>query len=128
MLETKFALIGMEELIPGALWKGTAEQILQSIKQAEVDGLKPKVLEHDQSTKRWRLRLGDRDIQVKEITGYGPKVRSGVPDPPDSVLRGGVLSDRQRQLDSKLDDSHDGIIVIGTREVTATDLAALTGC
>jgi hypothetical protein len=48
-----------------------------------------------------------------------PEVASGVAEPPDPILRGG-------KLDRRLADATDGTIEIGRREVTATDLAALT--
>jgi len=42
------------------------------------------------------------------------------------LIRGGQLSERQRQLQEKLAAAADKMIIIGKREVTATDLAALT--
>jgi hypothetical protein len=42
------------------------------------------------------------------------------------VLRGGNPSARQVELDKRLEQAAEGMIEIGKREVTATDLAALT--
>jgi hypothetical protein len=56
----------------------------------------------------------------------GPEIRSGVGEPPDPLLRGGELSARQVELDQRLAAAADKMIIIGKREVTATDLAALT--
>jgi hypothetical protein len=55
-----------------------------------------------------------------------PSVASGVEEPPEPVLRGGHLSARQVELDKRLEHAAEGMIEIGKREVTATDLAALT--
>ncbi|MEO7732694.1 MAG: hypothetical protein ABIY55_17120, partial [Kofleriaceae bacterium] len=57
---------------------------------------------------------------------HGPEIKSGVSEPPDPLLRGGELSARQLELENKLAASADKMITIGKREVTATDLAALT--
>jgi len=59
----------------------------------------------------------------------GPDVRSGVPEDPGPVLRGGTLDARQQELLERLakaDEWGPGVAKIGKREVTATDLAALT--
>lgn len=59
----------------------------------------------------------------------GPRVGSGVAEDPGPVLRGGTLEPRQVELIDRLADSGDlgrGLAKIGRREVTATDLAALT--
>jgi hypothetical protein len=57
---------------------------------------------------------------------HGAEIKSGVSEPPDPLLRGGQLSERQVELDRKLAAAVDKMIIIGKREVTATDLAALT--
>lgn len=76
---------------------------------------------------------GDAAKAVERAEGAGskasekrPAVASGVEEPPDPLLRGGDLSPRQLDLDRRLEQAVDGIIEIGKREVTATDLAALT--
>jgi hypothetical protein len=58
--------------------------------------------------------------------GKQAKVASGVEEPPDPLLRGGHLSERQAAFNRLLQQAADGAIEIGKREVTATDLAALT--
>jgi hypothetical protein len=56
----------------------------------------------------------------------GPEIKSGVAEPPDPLIRGGQLSERQLQLKAKLAAAAEKMIIIGKREVTATDLAVLT--
>jgi len=62
----------------------------------------------------------------RDAATSGPKIKSGVSEPPDPLLRGGQLGERQLDLDQKLAASPDKMVIIGKREVTATDLAALT--
>jgi hypothetical protein len=76
LTETKFALIGMEELIPGALWKGNKDQIQQAIQQAETDGQKPKVLHHDPGAKRWKVKIGDRTVEIQEVVSAAKTVNA----------------------------------------------------
>src|SRR5215217_568653 len=54
-----------------------------------------------------------------------PRVASGVAEDPGPVLRGGVLDARQEDFLTRLVEGG-GIAKIGKREVTVTDLAALT--
>ena len=64
---------------------------------------------------------------AKRLEGRtGPEIKSGVAEPPDPLIRGGQLSERQLRLKEKLAATADKMILIGKREVTATDLAALT--
>jgi hypothetical protein len=61
--------------------------------------------------------------------GRTPRVASGTPEPPDPLLPGGTLSPRQADLLTRLaaaDELGPGLLQVGRREVTATDLAALT--
>jgi hypothetical protein len=94
LTETKFALIGMEELVPGALWKGSNEQIKQALKQAETDGQKPKVLHHDPESKRWRVKIGDRTIEIQEVVSSAKTVNA------DRIVAAG--SDEDLRLFAKL--------------------------
>ncbi len=57
------------------------------------------------------------------------RIASGVSEPPWSLVRGGTLSARQQDLVRRLASKTgmgEGYLEIGAREVTATDLAALT--
>jgi hypothetical protein len=58
-----------------------------------------------------------------------PRVASGTPEPPEPLLPGGTLAPRQADLLTRLgaaDELGAGLLEVGRREVTATDLAALT--
>jgi hypothetical protein len=63
MMATKMVLLGMEELVPGALWKGTKDQIERAV--ASQTKPPPKVTREG---KRWRVQLGDeRVIEIQEV-------------------------------------------------------------
>ena len=64
MLETKFHLLGLEELVPGALWKGTDKQIEHAVAEASANG--GKVVAHDAQSKRWKLALDGREVEIQE--------------------------------------------------------------
>ncbi len=73
MLDTKMTLIGMEELIPGALWKGTKDQIEQALAMARKGAGKVKH-SHDAQAQRWKLQIGDRKIEVQEVVSAAKTV------------------------------------------------------
>lgn len=64
MMDTRMALLGMEELIPGALWKGTPEQIKEAIAHAKKG---KQAVEVSRDGNRWRVKVGEREIQVQEV-------------------------------------------------------------
>jgi hypothetical protein len=64
LLEPKFHLAGLHELIPGALWSGTREQIQNALKAASRGGTKPS---QDPETKRWKLERDGRVIEIHEV-------------------------------------------------------------
>lgn len=59
MAETRMALTGMEELVPGALWKGTEKQIRDA--EAATGGKATK------KNGRWQLKVGKRTIEIHEV-------------------------------------------------------------
>jgi hypothetical protein len=63
-------LAGVDELIPGALWRGSSEQIATAIHQARAVGLAVHVDEVGNRSKRWRIRIGDSDraLAIEETT------------------------------------------------------------
>ena len=64
MLDTRFALAGLEELVPGALWKGTRQDIECAVNQAGRDA---KVTAPGESSKRWTIETSDgRRIEIEE--------------------------------------------------------------
>jgi hypothetical protein len=65
MLDTKLALAGLEELVPGALWKGSHQHIQHAVNQA---GRDTKVTAPGESSKRWTIDTADgRRIEIEEI-------------------------------------------------------------
>lgn len=72
MTETKFTIIGMEELIPGELWKGSRDQIERSLAQAEKDGQKPKVISREDG--RWKVKVGEREYVIQETASSAKTV------------------------------------------------------
>ena len=72
MTETKFALIGMEELIPGQMWKGSRPQIDQALAQAKQDGQNPQVISHEENL--WKVKIGDREYTINETVSSAKTV------------------------------------------------------
>jgi len=66
MFATKATLLGMEELVPGALWKGTRRQINEAL---DHQSPRPKVLHEGP---KWKLQLRDRVIEVSEVSESSP--------------------------------------------------------
>ncbi len=71
-----FRLAGVEEVVPGALWSGSSEQIATAIHQARAVGLAVRVVDVGNRSKRWRLQLGDGD-RVLEIQEQTPPAVAG---------------------------------------------------
>ena len=65
-----FRLAGLDEPIPGALWKGSSEQIATAIHQARAAGLAVHVDQVGHRSKLWRVRIGDSDrtLAIEETT------------------------------------------------------------
>src|SRR5262249_4841949 len=64
MLETKFHMLGLEELVPGALWKGTHERVQHAIDEARKNGGRAA---RDAQWGRWKLEIDGREVQVQEV-------------------------------------------------------------
>ncbi len=94
ILETKFTLIGMEELIPGALWKGAPEHIQRALAQAQEHGVEAKVLQHAELHQSWRLKIGEREIAIQEVVSTEKTVNA------DRILLAG--SDEDLRMAAKL--------------------------
>ena len=77
MLETKFHLLGIEELVPGTLWKGSDEQIQHAIKEARANG--GKLTSQDPQTKRWKLAIDGRDVELQEVPSAPGMADPGTP-------------------------------------------------
>ena len=61
-------LAGLEELVPGAAWKGTRENIELAVRSAERSGA---VVEasRDAATGRWKVSLNGRQMEIHEAGG-----------------------------------------------------------
>jgi hypothetical protein len=94
MVESKLHLLGMQELVPGALWKGTHEQIHAAIEQAQRSGsqIDP---HHDEATGRWKLTLDGRVFEIEQVASVGG-VRGTAVYPPKTFVKDGV--DRKSKL------------------------------
>ncbi|MEO8841913.1 MAG: hypothetical protein ABI704_10110 [Kofleriaceae bacterium] len=97
MLGTKMTLLGMEELVPGALWKGTKEQIEKAI--ASQKRPVPKVTREG---KRWHVQLGERVIEIQEVASAQKTV-----DVERVVLGGG---DEELRIAAKLVPPEPGML------------------
>lgn len=63
--DVTFHLSGLEELVPGAAWRGTREQIEGAIREAQRQGMKVDA-SRDEATGRWTVKTGDREVEVHE--------------------------------------------------------------
>lgn len=77
MLETKFHLLGLEELVPGTLWKGSDEQVQHAIKEARANG--GKVTSQDPQTRRWKLEIDGREVEIQEVPSAPRTADPGTP-------------------------------------------------
>jgi hypothetical protein len=64
MLETKLHLLGLEELVPGALWRGPHDQIQRAIAEVRSSG---GVGSLDPHTQRWRLALDGGEVEIQAV-------------------------------------------------------------
>ncbi|HEU0036411.1 MAG TPA: DUF4157 domain-containing protein [Kofleriaceae bacterium] len=64
LFDTKFELLGLRELVPGALWRGSPEQCLEAAEMARARGGKAA---HEPDQARWRITVDDREILVQEV-------------------------------------------------------------
>lgn len=89
-----------------------------------------KLPEKVSSSIRKEMRVTESLVEGADESASGlskpPEVASGVAEPPDPLLRGGQLDSRQLDFDRRLEEAMEGMIEIGKREITPTDLAALT--
>ena len=76
MLETKFHLLGLEELVPGALWKGSHEQTQRAADEVRRSG---GTASQDQRTGRWKFVLDGRAVEMQDVGSA--TIPSGVPSP-----------------------------------------------
>lgn len=65
-------LAGVEEVVPGALWAGTGEEISTAMHQARAVGLKVRVIDIGNRHKKWKVQLGD-DERILEIRERPPR-------------------------------------------------------
>lgn len=116
MTETKMVLAGMEELIPGALWKGSREQIDRAVAQTSHEKQPLEVVSHDAEGKRWRLKVGERVIEVQETISGARSVHE------DRVVLAGsdegmrvaakLVAPEPGRLDVVVHGSVDGFLVV----------------
>jgi hypothetical protein len=64
-------LAGLEEVVPGAIWTGTSEDIAIALHQAERLDIPVKVHGHDVAARRWDVRLGEETLAIHEKTLVG---------------------------------------------------------
>ncbi len=59
---------GMTELVAGGLWTGDSKQLATALRQARAAGSDVDILETGGPGKRWRVKLGDRTLEIEERT------------------------------------------------------------
>jgi len=75
-LELPLRAAGLREDIVGAMWSGTRPQIETALRRSRAE-----VLEHDEASRRWRVRLGERELVIDEVVGDRTReVRERKPD------------------------------------------------
>jgi hypothetical protein len=60
-----FQLAGLEELVPGSLWKGTPDEIQNALDGARAMSA-PVPATRDPATARWSVKIGDRSVEIQE--------------------------------------------------------------
>jgi len=75
-VEEMLRLSGVDEIMPGALWAGSSEQIATVIHQARAVGLEVRVVEVGNRYKRWRVQFGVSD-RILEIEEHTPRAVAG---------------------------------------------------
>jgi hypothetical protein len=125
MLETQLHLIGLHELIPGALWKGTHEQIQTVIEQAKQRG-STVLQERDAATGHTKLTIDGHSLEFEQISVGGVR-GAGVYPPKEFVKEGATRKSKLNQ--EKVKDAikkvaarphlHGALLEVALREVTA---------
>jgi hypothetical protein len=108
-------LAGVDEVIPGALWKGSSEQIATAIHQARAVGLAVHVDQVGNRHKLWHVRIGDGDrvLKIEEhtpATVAGKAVRrpraAGVPPEARAILRAKAAAELKKIVPSEAATKH----------------------
>lgn len=108
-------LAGVDEVIPGALWKGSSEQIATAIHQARAVGLAVHVDEVGNRSKRWRVRIGDTDraLEIEETTPaavagqHAKRPRAaGVPPEARAILRAKAAAELRKIVPTEAATEH----------------------
>lgn len=110
-----FRLAGVDEVIPGALWKGSSEQIATAIHQARAAGLAVHVDEVGDRSKHWSIRIGDGDrvLKIEETTPAaiaGQHARrpraAGVPPEARAILRAKAAAELKKIVPTEAPTDH----------------------
>jgi hypothetical protein len=75
-LDTKFQLLGMEELVPGALWKGSEGEINQAVALAKKHDPTAKA-SRDETSGVWTIKTRERTIEIHSTEPPKPTRESG---------------------------------------------------
>jgi hypothetical protein len=86
-------LSGLDELVPGAVWRGTRTQIEDAVHAAQRAGLETSAV-RDEATGRWKVKLGDRTMEIHE-RGAGASADAARSDS-GAVTLAGVDDDARR--------------------------------
>lgn len=78
-------LAGVEEVVPGALWAGTGEEIATAMHQARAVGLKVRVFDVGNRHKKWKVQLGDNE-RILEIQERPPRGDRRAPKEARAIL------------------------------------------
>lgn len=95
MLETKFHLLGLEELVPGALWKGSQEQIVAALESAKRTGVTIAAKPPQGDSHTWHIDFDGRPVEIVErrvrststVVSGGPP-QDGTRGPKRATVRG----------------------------------------
>jgi hypothetical protein len=126
-------LSGLEEMIPGALWRGTREQIDAMVFEASQQNPEVKAT-RDETTGVWRVELGRRTIEVQERAPADGTARFGstekgarmvVGDDPDLQDVASWVPPEEGTLDVIVHGSVDDFEVSGGRRVDHRVLAQM---
>jgi hypothetical protein len=90
-LDTKFALLGMEELVPGALWKGGKDEIDRAVALARKRDPTVEV-SHDEASGVWRIKGKERTI---EIHSTEPELHARSDEPVEARGKQGATGEKQ---------------------------------
>lgn len=140
------AVVGVGHLVNGlrrsyTAWRAAADSVESELSASQMTAVREIGSETDEFLRQVDEAAARATPSTTEATVSGavpepapaadrtPRVASGTPEPPDPLLPGGTLSPRQADLLTRLgtaDELGPGLLEIVRREVTATDLAALT--